>query len=222
MNFVSKKIEGSDRTVADKLKQTREQKSLSLKEISKKLNIKYEYLDNLEKGRYDQLPEGIYEKTFLKKYARVLGLNYKELEKSFLKEKGVSKMQREKDVFSKKKLKSYELLVFPKIVKSIIIIIVAGVFFVYIGFYLKISFSPPQIEIMEPIDNLVTENSFVYIIGKTNRETEVTINNELILKDNLGNFNEKVNLKKGLNTITISAKNRYSQKKIIEKQILVK
>ena len=69
---------------------------------------------------------------------------------------------------------------------------------------------------------MITEDNFVYVIGKTNPKTEVTINKELILKDEDGLFREKVDLKKGVNTIIISGKNKYSQKKIIEKQVLVK
>lgn len=222
MIFTTSKIKEGDETVADKLRQAREQKSLSLEDVSKKLDIKYEYLENLEKGEYDRLPSGIYEKTFLKKYAKLLGLDFKELTQNFLKEKEVGKGAGEKDIFAKKEIKNREFLVFPKIIKNILIVIVASVFIVYLGFYLKTSFSPPEIKIIEPIDNLITENNFVYVIGKTNPKTEVTINNQQILKNETGFFKERINLKKGVNTIIISGKNKYSQKKVIEKQILVK
>lgn len=222
MNFTTSKIKEGDETVADKLRLTREQKSLSLKNVAKKLDIKYEYLASLEKGEYDKLPGGIYEKTFLKKYTHFLGLDYQQLEKNFLREKGVVSREKEKDVFSKKRVKGREFLVFPKIIRNILITIIAFTFFIYIGFYLKTSFSSPKIEIIEPVDNLVTENNFIYVVGKTSPKTEITINSQQVLKDDSGYFREKVNLKNGLNTIIISGQNKYSRKRVIEKQVLVK
>lgn len=216
MNFIAKKIKEEEETMAEKLKGARLQKKLSLDEISQTLRIKKEYLKYLEEGEYEKLPSGIYRKTFLKQYAKFLNIDYKKTEENFTKEKT------KKDVFSRKIIKSHEFLVFPKIIKNILIALLVSGFFLYIGFYLKTSFSPPKVEIIEPSDNLITESNFIYVIGKTNSKTEIIINNKQVLKDTFGIFKEKIDLKKGVNTIIITAKNKYSKKTIIKKQILVK
>ncbi len=226
MNFIAKKIKGEEETIAEKLSGARAQIGLDIDEIAQTLRIKKEYLNYLENGEYDKLPGGIYAKTFLKKYAKFLKVDYKKIEENFNKEKEWSKLntdkKNQKDVFSRKRIKSYEFLVFPKIIKNILIVILVSAFFLYIGFYLKTSFSPPKIEIIEPSDNLITESNFVYVIGKTSSKTEIIINNKPILKDTFGIFKEKVDLKHGVNTIIITAKNKYSKKTIITKQVLVK
>jgi hypothetical protein len=126
------------------------------------------------------------------------------------------------DVFSRKKISSREMLVFPKILRNILIIIFFSALLFYLGFYLKNSFSLPEMEIYQPANNLTTTDSFVEIVGRTEPRTQITINNEPILKDEAGNFRKTIELKTGINTVIISAKNKYSHNLTVKKQILVK
>lgn len=219
MGFTRKKIEEEDGLSAI-LKQAREIKSLPIEEIAIKLNIRKNYLESLENGEFSNLPSGIYAKTFLKKYASFLGLNEERIMNIFETEN--KKENEHKNIFSKERVKKHEFLVFPKIIRIILIVLVVSSLFVYLGFYLNLSLSPPKIEITRPDDNLITNNNFIYVTGKTSSKTEININNKQILKDDTGVFNEKVDLKDGLNTIIITGKNKYSKKTIIEKQVLVK
>ena len=221
MLFKSNKIKGSEETVAEKLRAARIEKNVSLELAAKTLAINPEYLSALENGDYGSIPDGVYAKTFLREYSSFLGLNTAWLIAKYQKEKGEISGEN-KDVFSHKKISKSELAVFPKILKNILLIAAIAIFFLYLGFYLLKTFSLPTIEIYQPPDNLVTENNFVDIVGHTDAKTQITINNQQILKDSAGNFQERVNLKQGINTIIISAQNKYSRKKIIEKQILVK
>jgi transcriptional regulator with XRE-family HTH domain len=221
MLFIKNKIRQDEYLVAEKLRAARIEQNLSLPDIAQKLGIRADYLEALENGNYEKIPTGVYEKTFLKKYAAFLGLNALKLAEKYQKER-IGKSKENPDVFAKKRIRSSELLIFPKILKNILIVFFIAALFLYLGYYLKTSFSQPMVEILQPPDNLVTENNFVDIIGKADPKTQITINNKQILKDETGNFRETVELKKGINTITISAQNKYSRKKIIQKQILVK
>jgi cytoskeletal protein RodZ len=221
MLFTRAKIKENEETAARKLHLAREEKKLTINESAAKTGIKTEYLLALENGNFGSLPPGIYEKTYLKKYAAFLGIKQSGLWEKYEKEKGLA-TESKNDVFSRKKIKKTELQVFPKILRiALFAVLIAGLF-LYLGFYLKNSFSPPKVEIYQPTDNLITENNFVEIIGKTNPNTQITINDRKILKDESGNFREKIELGKGINTVTITAQNKYSRKKIIQKQILVK
>ncbi|MDR3151539.1 MAG: helix-turn-helix domain-containing protein [Holosporaceae bacterium] len=61
--------------VLDLLKKTREEKNLSLGEISDALKIRYCYLDAIENHDYDNLPELVYSIGFVRSYAKFLGLD---------------------------------------------------------------------------------------------------------------------------------------------------
>jgi cytoskeletal protein RodZ len=221
MLFTHKKIKDAEAAVAEKLRVAREEKKVTIEFVAQKLGINQEYLSALENGDYNRLPAGVYEKTYLKKYGAYLGLNLPRLEEKYLKEKGLASKEK-KNVFAKRKINAREMLVFPKILKNILVIIFVVALFLYLGIYLKNSFSQPKMFISSPADKMVTENNTVDVIGQADTRTQITINNKQIIKDESGNFRETVDLIKGLNTITISAQNKYGRKKIIEKQILVK
>ena len=221
LDFKINKISPNKELVGNYLRAEREKKNLNLKDISLKINIKPEYLSALENGNHDSLPGGVYEKTFLKKYSSFLGLDQKKINKLYAQEKTLLKKV-SKNIFSNKVTSAQELLVFPKIIRTSLIVFFVLALFSYLGFYLKNSLSLPNLEIYTPADNLVTNNYAVDIKGQTATPNQIMINGELLLKDDLGNFKENVSLKKGLNEITITAQNKYGREKIIKKQILVK
>jgi len=221
MLFKNNKIRGAEETIAEELRAARQEKNITLTEVAKKLSINPEYLTALEDGDYAALPGGVYGKTFLREYSSWLGLNSERLLEKYQKEKGKTDSA-DKDVFSKKKIKKSELVIFPKILKNILLLVVAAIFFLYLGFYLMKTFSLPKIEIFQPPDNLVTENGFVNVVGRADAKTQITINGVQTLKDDAGNFTKKIDLKKGINIIIISGQNKYSRQQNIEKQVLAK
>jgi|WetSurMetagenome_2_1015567.scaffolds.fasta_scaffold00849_2 cytoskeletal protein RodZ len=221
MLFVKNKIREDEESVAEKLRAAREEKKISLPEAARKTSIRSDYLEALENGDYKNIPAGVYEKTFLKKYAAFLGLNAAHLAEKY-REEILLRNKKNTDVFAKKKIRGAELMIVPKILKNIIIVFFIAALFSYLGYYLKTSFSQPTVKITEPPDNLVTENNFVDIVGVADPKTQITINDKQVLKKDDGSFRETVELAKGINLIVISAQNKYSRKKIIQKQVLVK
>lgn len=218
--FVNKKIETNDNGIGQELRSAREEKGLSIENISGELQIRKEYLTALESEDFNSLPKGLYGKQFLKEYASFLELDHKNLVKIFSEGERYYK-QAEDNIFFTKKIKKHKFLVFPKIIRNIVIILVVLSFFLYLGIYLKRIVIPPYLEVTSPNDNITTNQSYVYVIGKTEPEALVIINGETILIKKEGDFNEKVNLKNGINIINISAKKKYSRKNNITKQILV-
>ena len=59
----------------DKLKREREMRRISLDEISDSTKIPRRYLESLERENFESLPGGVFNKGFVKAYARFLGLD---------------------------------------------------------------------------------------------------------------------------------------------------
>ena len=72
------------------LKREREAKGISLKEISDRTKIGVRLLKALEEEQLEQLPGGIFDKSFLRQYARFLGLDEEHLIGEYLKVTGAS------------------------------------------------------------------------------------------------------------------------------------
>ena len=215
--FTLKKIEPEE-SPGEKLRLARQYKNISIAKASEKTGIRAEYLVALEESRFDQLPAGLYGKNFLKEYSAFLGLDYRELLKKLDETAGESWRE---DPFSQKTIEKSQLLVFPKIIKNILIGAAILACFLYLLFYFKKIFLAPELIISQPPRNIMTSESSIIISGQTQAEAEIKINGETVLSDTNGNFSQTVNLKKGLNNISISVKKKYSREKIITRQILV-
>lgn len=218
--FTPKKIV-SDKNIGAKLKQARAFRGLELKKIGQKLKIKPEYLEALEESNYQNLPLGLYSKSYLKKYADFLGLNYNDLlQDDNLNEKHFQTND-DQNPFSQPLIKKSEFIIFPKIIRNILIALVIITCLLYLGIYIKKIFFAPYLIISQPNKNLVMSNNNLEVIGQTEAEAEVRINDELVLNNKNGHFSKTVTLKRGLNNIVIKAKKKYSQTKVTTRQILI-
>ena len=61
------------------LKHRRESLGLSLLEIQDKIRINAKFIEAIEKGDFDALPNPLYIKIFLRSYAKFLGLDVPEI-----------------------------------------------------------------------------------------------------------------------------------------------
>jgi len=220
--FKTNKIFLDNETVAEQLRSARQTKKLKLEEVARTLKIKYKYLAALEKNQYDKLPEGVYGKNFLREYALFLGLDYQKLVKIFSQEKKNFQPQEYKQPFSRRIVKKTYFWMVPKIVRNILIGLIIIICFFYLGLRLSKIISPPTLFIYSPIENLVTKKNFLEVSGKTEPEVHLVINGETILSDSNGNFSKIIDLKKGINTIVITADKKYGASNTIIKHVLVK
>lgn len=215
--FVPKKI-SRGASWGEKLQQARLFKNLKIADVAKKINIRPEYLSALENEHLEELPAGLYGKNFIREYASFLGLDIKEFIKGW-DERTLSSPP--DDPFSRKILASHKFIIFPKIIRNLLIIGAIIVCFLYLSFYFKQIILPPKLIITQPETNLALSATNIDISGQTEKEAEVTINGELVLSNHDGYFTQTVNLKKGLNNITIKAKKKYSREQTATRQILV-
>lgn len=215
--FTPRKLAVED-TVGEKLRRARRARQLDIEPIAKRLKIRTEYLLAMENERFDKLPAGLYGKNFLKEYAMFLGLNPKELLGGL--DDGLFGEDKN-NPFSQKVLKNRKLLVWPKIIKNILISGAILICFLYLIFYFKNIITPPDLTVTDPDKNILTKISTITISGRTEPEAEVRINGETVLNNDKGVFSQTINLKRGLNSITVSAKKKYSREQSITRQILV-
>ena len=216
--FKNKKISLNSENLAEQLVSARKEKNKSLREVAQELNINIEYLRALEKAEFHHLPEGLYGQNFLKEYADYLELNTKEMLQLYLSEKT---NKTNKKLFVQKTTKPHYFLSIPRLFKNLIIALAVILCLIYIGYYINNIISEPEMIIYYPKEDISTSNHNINIKGKTEETAEVEINNEKILLEKGGNFNLNINLKKGINTITIISQKKYSKKNIIKRQIIL-
>lgn len=220
--FKSNKIQPDSELVAKQLRGRRQAKNLKLNEVAKKLNINEKYLTALEEGKYDQLPRGVYEKSLLREYALFLGLDYGQIVKDYQAETNTLEPRKQKEMFSRPVIKGRHLWVMPKIIKNIIIFIIIAACFSYLVYRVNKIILPPLLIIDRPGLNLITQETSLVVSGRTEAEASLLINGEDVLSDSNGYFSKPINLKNGLNKITITASKKYGRSNTIYREILVK
>lgn len=80
-----------------RLKQEREQRGITLEEISSSTKIGTRMLVALEQDHFDQLPGGIFNKGFIRAYARCLGLDEEQAIADYLVASGNLPLEKDKD-----------------------------------------------------------------------------------------------------------------------------
>lgn len=219
MNDFIKKPIGYSHGLGAKLKAARELKQINPEVAAHRLNIRLEYLIAIEEDRFNNLPPGLYSKNYIKEYAALLGFPSSEIKK-WLNE-NLEIVNEAHDPFSQKIVRKQEFIVFPKLIKNIVLIFIFLTCILYLAFYFKKIIFPPELNIYQPEKNLKISNHFIEIKGATEAEAEININGEAILNTNKGNFSTVINLKRGLNNIVITAKKKYSGEASVLRQILV-
>jgi cytoskeletal protein RodZ len=71
-------------TFGETLKRERELRKISLREVSEATKIGLRYLEALEGNRFDQLPGGLFNKGFIRAYAKFIGLDGEAMVNAYL------------------------------------------------------------------------------------------------------------------------------------------
>jgi cytoskeletal protein RodZ len=202
------------------LRQQRLKRKLSLEEVSRGTKIKEQFLAAIERGEYNKLPSPAYAKGFVTNYASFLGLPRAEVIALFRRE------------FDEKR--AYKVLpdslarqqTFPqyriKIKDSLLIIGVLVVLFMgFLLFQYRAAFIAPPLRISSPEQGAVVSQD-ITVVGKTDSEAAVTVNNEAVSLTNNGDFVKRLSLFPGKTTIVITSKNRFGKETKVVREITVK
>jgi cytoskeleton protein RodZ len=65
-------------SIGEQLRLSREERGIALRDISEQTRISVNYLEAIERSDYKRLPGGIFNRSFIKAYARCIGFDEKE------------------------------------------------------------------------------------------------------------------------------------------------
>lgn len=210
-SFTHKKVQSY--TLGERLKNFRSEGRVTLVEVSRETKIPVKYIEMIEEGRYDRLPPDVYVKGFLKAYAEFLGVDPRKI---------IGLYEREKDIknnlngggekkIPKKKSKLPRFVITPRILvaASVTLVVVGGFFYLYtqIGRFAAV----PRLAITNPTGDQSVQGNSISISGFTDEDAKLSINGQPVPVNDKGEFKEDIILQSGLNTITVSAVNRFDK-----------
>lgn len=193
------------RTVGQVLKDERERKFYTLDEIEKTTKIRRSLLEALEVGQYSKLPPPTFVQGFIKNYGKFLGLNTEKLLAIYRREFAEGKHRpRILETFSNP-MDDKKFRLTPARALGSLVLIMMIVFFVYLWFEYRFLVGGPFLEVSQPADQLKTNSQEIQVVGRTDPEVKLSINNQEIGVDVTGKFAQEIKLSDDINNIEITA-----------------
>ena len=202
--------------VGELLKNARTTQNLTLSQVEKAIKIRASFLKALEEGDYFALPSSAYVRGFVKNYAEFLGLPTESILARLrreLDEKNQSLLPR--GVEKEYSQPSIRISAFYLLVGFLLVSFFSYLFFQYRGFL-----GNPTLEVKSPTQNEIVRDTTVTVLGRTDPDSSVKINGELVEVSKNGNFQKKLTVFKGNYTLVITAKNRFGRETSITRTIV--
>jgi cytoskeletal protein RodZ len=200
-------------SVAELLHKRRIELGKDLKNVETATHIRIKYLERIEAGDYEHLPDDVYTLGYIKSYADYLGLETTPIVNMYKKERAAFAQAHGQSVLlqkaSKLGLKPVGKKGFAFTSKSLLVLFGFLVFLlivVYFGWQITILASPPSLQINSLQEK--TTNGYIIVSGQVDGGADVFINDSPILTNPDGSFSERVSLIDGVNQIKISARSK--------------
>jgi len=204
------------KTIGEVLKEARITKKYSLDDLSEETKIKKEFLRLIEANRWEKLPTMTVVSGFVKNMAFCLDLPREKVMAMYRRDypPKVGMINPKPDV-EKKVGWSPRLTFFLGV--GVVVLMVAG----YLGFqYYKFS-RPPKLTVEFPTVGEVVKEEVLRVIGKTDIEATVVVNNQPVYLDEDGGFNEEIEVNGETKTVRVRAISRAGRETVVEIPIQV-
>lgn len=188
------------------LKDTRAQKRLSQEDVASQLLLKKEVIRAIEEGDWANLPQAPYVRGFIKNYSELLGLDWRRLLALYRAEYD------ERKYLKRPKEHKRRLMFTPNLIPPITAALGVIIFIAYLILQYTSILSAPQVEIYSPQNDTTTTAAVIEVSGKTEEDTTISIDGQLVNVDESGNFNYQIKLADGKNVIDVIGSKRLSPK----------
>lgn len=223
MTAFRKKNIATNKRVCLRLKEARKTAGISLNILASRTKISKEYLRALEECEFEILPTGeIYQKNFLKRYLEALNIDPKPFLHQFVDEE-MGYIEQKKQVPSSRKYTGITRfsnlpLILRYVCVGLVVVLVIG----YLVIQVKHIVEPPILILFSPQNGYISNQPTILVQGETEKEVRISINGKEIRNNEEGQFNEKIDLSPGLNTIIVTAEKKHGKTTVETRYIVLK
>lgn len=204
------------RTIGEFLKSKRQKKRYSLEDLERKTKIRKEFILAIEEGRWEELPDFSVVLGFVKSLAEELNVDLKKTIALFRRDYPLKKEQAIRPPLPlgglSKGIKPNLIYIFLAAVS--VFLVIGFLIYEYIRFNL-----PPRIKIDNPKEGQEVEGGKVLVSGWTEPDTLLLVNNQPVLVDKDGSFNETIEILPNTNTIVFKATSRAGRETVVYRTI---
>ena len=219
MAFLIRKFEQCS-SLGEELKARRLTAHLTLSEVSAMTHLRRSYLEAFERGTYNEFPDPVYARHFLRAYVRALHADEHYFLERFDEERTTCDYNANARL-PRKKARFISFFTTTSLWKWIGVSCVLVSLSLYFGHQIHRIIRPPELVILEPKEGEVIRRSLVTVRGISTDFTRLLVNGSPVLPSANGTFEADVPLAQGVNIITIEGNKRYSRTATLERRVIL-
>ncbi|MDA0208040.1 MAG: helix-turn-helix domain-containing protein [bacterium] len=211
MVFVMRKLSDSaPETLGQQLLALRRTHSVSIDMLSRRTHIRKSYLEALEKGQYELLPDGLYIRKFITAYARELGADSTYFLELYDEECGICDLVAPHQA-PRQRQSILQFLAVSQFRKMGAFFLIATTMLIFLGVHIVRLTRAPELIVYAPLPYFETQSGVLTASGRVSSESEVFVNDDRAVLEEDGSFSVTVPLHLGVNKVHIIAKRPYSK-----------
>jgi cytoskeletal protein RodZ len=202
-------------TVGEVLKKQRRNLNKTVEQVALDTKIQPRFIKYIEDNDFKKFDSPVYAQGFIKIYAKYLELNEERI-LAIYRRSVPNEIEKKQSSRETKNVKQKSIKISPKFIAIALSTLFLTGILAYIGYQIYQFQSPPEITIEKPSaeENVSTEN--IQIIGVTESNSSLYINDQPVELDQEGKFQYEVTLNPGVNIVTILAKKNNSTQESVE------
>lgn len=219
MVFVMRKLDCEPQTLGKKLRALRRGKAVTLDIMERSTHIQRKYLEALEQGKFELLPEPLYARNFIRSYTRALGADETYFLELYEEECGACDLIGHM-CSPRQRVNKRRFLIWNQLMRYSMLTCLMLLIFGYVGWQIFSIVQAPNIVLLSPATDVLTHEAKLDIQGIVEDESSVYINGEPIVVNEDLTFDTQIDLKEGINTLIIEAERRYSRRAVVERSVV--
>lgn len=202
------------RNIGEVIRQTRIKKGFSREELEKVTKIKKEFIKFLEEEKWELLPEYPVIQGFIKNIATILKIDKKQVSALLRRDYPPQSLSinPKPDVVNKVSW-SPKMTFFAGIVVATLLVLT------YLGFQYSSFVRPPDLDVRSPQDGQIVDSNTLEVVGYTNPDVTIKVNNQPVLIHEDGFFSTKIEVFEGTEFVIVSAVSRSGKETVIRRKI---
>ncbi len=185
-------------------------KKIDISDVARITRIRSQFLQALEADDYSLLPSSTVARGFIKNYAQFLNISTEQILAIFRRDFGENPEGKIVPRGLASPIGEYSLWT-PKTTVIAIVICLLTLFGTYLIYQFRTMISAPTLTILRPFDKYKTNQESIEIVGATDPEAVLSVNNQLVALDKGGTFRFRISLALDTNTVTIIAASKFGK-----------
>jgi len=220
MAFVMRQLEVTPKNLGEKLRTLRRSQAVSLEMMEKITRVRRHYLEALEWGRYELLPDPLYTRNFIRSYARALSADETYLLELYEEESGLTDLL-DPHRLPRERVRKGSFVVSTRLMSGVALLVVVLGMFGYLGSQASHLLAPPEVIVLNPTDQSAVHSALLPVTGYVKSdEVQVSINGKDVVVNEDKSFAVTLDLARGLNVIKVEAKRRYSRPAVVYRRVV--